>query len=181
MRHGTWARWIAVALACSLLPLGNVVAQTVNHGNVEFSVLNGVAFVSRDGEDATVLMTPVPPVWRLSFWSPSSVTIDFGLSALRASEDEESFSILNLEGGVGVNLAPHNSKTVPFVGGMAGLISLGEEDDTETKEYIGGQAGIRWFVRDYAAIRAQAAYRSIFVEGDNVGIVELVGGLSFFL
>jgi hypothetical protein len=143
--------------------------------------MNGLGIVTSKGESATVLMTPVPPVWRLSIWSPTSLTIDFGFSGLRASEDEDSFTILNLEGGVGANLAAHDAKVVPFVGAMAGIVSLSEDDDTETKEYVGGQAGVRWFVRDYAAIRVQAAFRDILVEGDNVSVIELVGGLSFFL
>jgi hypothetical protein len=160
-----------------MVPSQPATAQTVNHGDVEFSVMNGLGFVSSGGDNATVLMTPVPPVWRISFWTQSALTADLGFSVLIADD----FTIINLESGMSANLAARDATLVPFIGGLAGLLNSNDGSDSSTDFYLGGQAGLRSFFRDYAAVRLQAGYRHVMLEGDDVGIIELVGGLSFFL
>ena len=181
MRCARHAGSLLALLAGAVLAVGDAGAQTVNHGNVEIAVMDGIGIVSSEYDDATVIMTPVPPVWRLTFWTRSALTVDFGFSFLTASEDEDNFTILNLETGVGANLAARDAKLVPFVGALGGLLTLDGGYDSETNFYVGGQVGVKSFFRDYAAVRVQAGYRHVMLDDDDVGIIEIVGGLSFFL
>ena len=175
---------VAVALWAVLSP-GVSVAQQVTHGNTEFSVMHGLVIASSNGigDDATIIMTPVPPVWRVTFWTQSPLTIETGFSLLSASAGGNTFTILNLEGGLGANLATHNAKTVPFVGAVGGVVAISmTNEESQTDPYVGVQLGLRTFVRDYAALRVQTGFRHVFVKhGGGTDLFEAVAGLSFFL
>lgn len=186
MRHLARAMWIAGLAAVILMPSG-VVAQTGTHGDFEISVLNGIGLLTSGGGQTSVIMTPVPPVWRVTYWTPSPVTANLGFSILAS----DGLTVVNGEMGLGVNFARRGAKNVPFVGVLGGLLLTDDEsftdreyyddDNADTNFYIGGQAGIRTFIRDYAAVRFQTGYRRVMLERDDVGIIEFVGGLSFFL
>jgi hypothetical protein len=157
------------------------IGQTYDHGSLEIAMMHGLAIAGAGGDNATVIMTPVPPVWRLSYWTPTGLQAEFGFSLFHATEDDYDATVMNLEGGLGTNLAPRGSKTVPFVTGLGGLLNIGSDDDSETNFYLGGSVGVRTFFRDYVAVRFQASLRNILVDGDSVRVFEFVGGLSFFL
>jgi hypothetical protein len=164
---------------CAIAPPAS--GQTYDHGDFEIAMMHGLGIMSIDDGSASVLMTPVPPVWRLSYWTPSVLQAEFGFSLLQTFEKGNDFRLLTLEAGIGANLAQRGSKTVPFVTGLGGLLNLSDSGDSATRFYFGGSAGIRLFFRDYAAARLQASLRNIIVDNDSVRIFEVVGGLSFFL
>lgn len=178
--------YAGVITALLVLATDDSLAQQRTHGSTEISVMHGFVLASsseHNSDDVTILMTPVPPVWRLSCWTRSRITIDLGFSMLAAMSDGENASILNFEGGVGANLADRDAKTIPFVGVMGGLVSLSlSHEETEADPYIGAQIGSRVFIRDYAAVRIQAGLRHVFVKRSRgVNLFEAVAGLSFFL
>lgn len=181
MRRAMHGGLIVSLLAMTVLTASTASAQTVNHGNVEITVMNGLGIVTANGDDATVIITPVPPVWRASVWTESALTLDLGFSFLSAHEDYDDLTIINAEAGPGVNLAPRDASLVPFVGGLGGLLYADNGSSSNTSFYVGGQVGIRSFIRDYAAVRMQVGYRHVMEEGEDIGIIEIVGGLSFFL
>lgn len=181
MQRAVHGGLIVSLLAMTVLAASSAGAQTVNHGNIEIAVMDGLGIVNSEYDDATVIMTPVPPVWRVTFWSQSALTADLGFSFLTAHEDDDDLTILNLETGLGANLAARDAKVVPFVGGLGGLLTIDDGYQSETNFYLGGQFGVRSFFRDYAAVRVQVGYRHVMLDSDDVGIIEVVGGLSFFL
>ncbi|MBI5868580.1 MAG: hypothetical protein HZB43_09870 [candidate division Zixibacteria bacterium] len=182
-------RVLAIATALAAFAVFHPIlsrAQSNGHGGTEISVMHGFVLAStstHNSDEATIVMTPVPPVWRLTFWTRSAVTLDLGFSLLTAASGGESVNILNLETGVGANLAHRNAKTVPFIGVVGGMISYSaSHQDDETDPYLGAQIGARTFFRDFAAVRLQTGIRHLFVKnGKSLNLFEAVAGLSFFL
>jgi len=157
-------------------------AQELRHGSVEFALLESINFAGSGDESATILTFPtVSPAIRMTFWTQSPLTVDFGLSFVSISgEDNDAVTILWLEGGAGADLGKPNSSWRPFVGGLFGLISVSAYD-TESEPYIGAQVGLRHFVKDFAATRLQVGYRKTLGDKIDLGNLEIAGGVSFFL
>ena len=174
----------AIAVLVVLLPT-IACGQRGKHGSTEISMMHGFVLASSGGDNdkATIIMTPVPPVWRMTFWTRSPLIIETGFSFLSATSEGDNATILNLEAGVGANLGSREAKTVPcasLVGGVV-MISISDEE-SDTHPYIGAQFGARMFIRDYAAVRIQTSLRHVFVEGgDGTNLIEVVAGFSFFL
>jgi len=174
----------AMAILTVLLP-GKAQSQQAAHGNTEISMMHGFVLASSGGEndEAVIIMTPVPPVWRLTFWTHSRLIIETGFSFLSVSSDGHNVTIANFEGGVGANLASREAKSVPFASVVGGMVSMSaSHEESETDPYIGAQLGVRTFMRDYAAVRFQTGFRHVFLkDGDGTNLIEVVAGLSFFL
>jgi len=173
----------ALAVAAVLIAAGApAAAQEFHHGSVEFALLESVNFASLDHENATVLTFPtVSPAIRMTFWTNSPATVDFGLSFVNVSSgDNDNVSVVCLEGGVGADLGRKGDAWRPFFGGLLGYISV-SEDKAESSPYLGVQFGVRNFVRDFAATRLQIGYRKTLGGDIDLGNIEIAGGVSFFL
>ncbi|MEW5702798.1 MAG: hypothetical protein AB1792_11300 [Candidatus Zixiibacteriota bacterium] len=157
-------------------------AQVTRHGSVEFAILPSLNLASFDEDNVTALTFPtVTPGIRMTFWSQSRMTVDFGLSFLHYSEEEwDDVSVLCLEGGPGVDLGGKGAAWRPFVNGIVGMLSI-SSGDSETEMYVGGQVGLRHFVKDYAATRLQIGYRRTLGDFFELSNIEIAGGVSFFL
>jgi len=180
----------AMALIVSLCT-GSASAQNDWAGKFEITMLGGFNFVmEQDGdEDITVIGIPhgaagvdytAFPAFRFTFWLDAPVQLDGGFSYVSYSRDEHDYSLINLEGGVSTNIKTKSGKVAPFIGGFAGLLSA-SNGNTQTELYLGGQAGARIPIRDYAAVRFQVAYRHMLGDDFDFNVLEIAGGLSFFL
>jgi len=157
-------------------------AQVSRQGDVEFAILPSLNLASFDEDNVTALTFPsVTPGIRMTFWTQSPLTVDFGLSYLNFSaEDEDGVTVLCLEGGPGVDLGGNGASWRPFVNGVLGLLSI-SSGEAESEMYVGGQVGVRHFVKDYAATRIQVGYRKTLGDYFELGNFEVAGGVSFFL
>jgi hypothetical protein len=179
-------RWLLVCVASFWMAAqGSVVANAQGRPerSLEISTLHGFTLIlpEDDDDNITAVLTPLPPVIRMSFRTSSRITADLGFSALTLSVEDDDFTVVNLEGGVSFLTRHEPSGTVPFIGAMVGMVSFSSEDDSESDFYVGAQAGIRHHFRDYAATRVQVGFRHLTGEEIGADFLEVVGGLSFFL
>lgn len=173
-----------MALVMMLAGCTGALGQTYDHGNMEFAMMGGVTVLSEQDDDDNLTAVGIPyivPGFRMSYWTKSQLAIEGGLSMLSLSFEDDTFTALNLESGVSMQFRSANSNLVPFVGGLVGLLSFADEDDSESGFYLGGQGGIKLFFNDHAAFRAQAAYRTMLSDELDFNTLEIAAGLSFFL
>ncbi len=146
----------------------------------------GVTILSEQDSDDDLTAFGIPyvvPGLRLAYWTQSPVVVDGGISVLSLTFEDDRATVINVEGGASVNFGSEQSNIVPFVGGVAGLLSFSTEDgdDSESGFYLGGQGGVKVFFREYAAFRAQLAYRTMLDDELDINALEFAAGLSFFL
>ena len=186
-----FARVIGAVLLFSVMLAGAAAAQTPEHGNLEFAMLGGLTVLMphEDGDNTTMFTVPQGsagvllgafPSFRMTYWTRSALLADLGFSLVTASEDGDSFTAFNIEGGIGAVLGPRTSRTTGFVTGLFGLLST-SNGDSRSEGYLGGQAGIRTMINDYSAFRFQAGYRSMLGDEFDFSTLEIAAGLSFFL
>jgi hypothetical protein len=172
------------AIAITLASGATAKAQAPEHGRVEFAILPSMNLLSWDDgdESATAFTFPtVSPGIRMTFWTRTSLTFDFGLSfGHMAMEGDNDPTALALEFGPGIDFAPKKGNWHPFASVLVGYLSIGE-DEAESEAYVGGTVGVRHFVRDYAATRLQIGYRRTLGDFFEAGNLEIAAGVSFFL
>ncbi len=163
-------------------------AQNGAHGSFEISLLGGVTvLMPGEGNSAVGValptgagLSPIVPSLRITIWSRSRLTFDAGFSFIHLSEGNNNAALGIIEGGLGMLLADQEAKIRPFGTILFGVVAeSGGPGNTEA--YIGGLFGARTFIRDYAATRFQVGYRRTLGNRLDLGSLECVGGISFFL
>ncbi len=180
----------AAAVLIVALPAG-VLAQPGDKYEMEFALLASINWIQETREcyyencpadrDRSYLTVPnIAPGLRLTVWGARPVLIDFGITLFEEDEgsrfDPDGQALL--ESGISIDFAKRGKKLRPFGGAIIGAVS----GDGDAKMYLGAQGGIRYFIRDYAATRAQLAYRkTVGDDPPKLRAIELACGLSFFL
>lgn len=176
------------AILLAAVPAG-ALAQPSDKYEVEFALLASINWIREtrpcyfggcdEQRNRSYLTVPsIAPGLRLTVWGARPVLIDFGVTVFAANEERYSDGQALLESGVSVDVAKRGAKFRPFGGAIIGALS-GESDATM---YLGAQGGFRYMMRDYAAARAQLAYRkTVGDDPPKLRAIELACGLSFFL
>jgi hypothetical protein len=173
----------------------SVHAQPGQHYQLEIAIISSVSFVTESHEydyrydydggsfetDTYVLIPANAPGLRFTFWTKSPVLVDAGLMLSAKGNDGFSAEIdkFMIELGLGVDLGKGEGRIRPFLGALGGGIMYSTSD---FRNYVGGQAGVRFFVKDYAAVRVQIAHRSTM--GNDLPrykVTEIAGGIGFLL
>lgn len=173
----------------------NALAQPGEKYHLEIGIVSSISYVSERleysysdyersssyDEEVLILIPTTAPALRLTFWAASPILIDaaFMLAATSSNYGGEEVDRFMIEIGVGADLGRGEGRFRPFVGAIGGAIMSG---DSETRNYVGGQAGFRFFVKEYAALRAQVGHRTTLNdESTRYQATEFAGGIGFLL
>ena len=180
---------LAMASILTIASMPRAFAQFQRRGKVELMVLGGYTWFlpKGGGHGEGAVSAPVGsgvvaglPAWRVTCWPTSQLSLDLGFSYLHAGSGDDKTEILNVEGGVGGSLGQDGSRTQPFCSALLGLLSV-SNGKTASEAYLGGEIGVRSFIRDYAAVHLQLGYRHMLGNAFGFSTLEIAGGLGFFL
>jgi len=151
---------------------------SINHARIE-RVCYYEPWYCDGNETTTYAMLPgIAPAFRMTVWSDQPILFDLGVTFVSAIPDRGNVQIdVMFEGGIGYDFAKRADRFHPFVGAVGGYTAL---DDP--LGHLGLQGGIRYFVRDHAALRVLIGYRETLESGPpKYRSIELACGLGFFL
>jgi hypothetical protein len=163
---------------------------------VEFSVLPSIEFVSGSGlgytdyyydtgrfthtEGYTAYLFDCPQ-YRISLWSTSPIVVDFAFQIIDAPVERfgDDYWLVLGEAGISVDLGRGDNPLRPFIGPTVGVMSSTFQG---VAGMVGGRAGLRCFVRDWADVRIQIDYRAgVADRPERINVLGLTAGLGFFL
>ena len=170
-------------------------AQPGEKYQLEIGMISSISFVSErhessyydsewptgNDDELYILIPSNAPGVRLTFWTASAILIDaaFMLAANSDNYGGEAANRCMIEMGLGADLGRGEGCFRPFIGAIGGAIMFG---DSGSRKYVGGQAGFRYFVREYAALRAQVGHRTTLNdESTRYRVTELAAGIGFLL
>lgn len=172
-----------------------IFAQSNPEYQFEIAIISSLSFVSErqsydyrgdwyGGGNETEEYLLIPgnsPGLRLTFRTRSPILVDAGVMLIASGTDYNSARVdrFMLELGLGVDLGRKGSRIRPFVGAIGGGIM---SDNSAFRNYVGGQGGVRFFVRDYAALRLQIGHRTT-LNDERYGfkVTEIAAGIGFLL
>jgi hypothetical protein len=180
--------WLAASLIAS--PAW-AVAQSASSHQFEISVMTAVTVITEDvdsyysydsdtEESETYVRVPVgAPGLRVTFWTGTPVTVEAGLKLDLAISDDGTGENVMAEVGVGIDLRDRTQALRPYVAVLGGLLMF---NDDVSRNYLGAQAGVRYFIREYAALKIQLGHRTTMRDlGHDYRASELAFGLGFQL
>jgi hypothetical protein len=189
MKYRSMIFVLAVTIILAIASTPEAFAQFQRQGRVEVTVLGGFTWFVPNGGAKSEYAISVPagsgvvaglPALRITCWPASQLSLDLGFSYLHAGSGSDKTEILNIEGGVGGSFGQKGSRTQPFCSVLFGLLSVSANSQA-SESYLGGQLGVRNYIRDYAAVHLQLGYRRMLGKTFGFSTVEIAGGLGFFL